>query len=177
MANVVNRATAQPLFSVNTPDYPSQDWLINPPGLETLISGNVPPYYWKVSGEDVVEMSPGEKATVDAALLPGLKAQRIEQIAQQTRSFVVAQGYDDTAKHYLTALLADAYGTSKTSRAAYITEALDWINAVQVAYGTAKAACEAAADKTALDAVVLDLSPFESTNPDVTPEGALAIPV
>ena len=50
--------------SVNTPDYSTDDWLINPD-----VSGlsSVEKKYWKVSGSDVVEMSAGEKDTVDAA--------------------------------------------------------------------------------------------------------------
>ncbi len=30
MADVINRVTHEHLFSVNTPDYPVADWIINP---------------------------------------------------------------------------------------------------------------------------------------------------
>lgn len=66
MADVVNRTTVQYLRSVNTPDYPTGSWIINP-DLSALAS--VPEKYWKVVGDTVVEMTAGEKAAVDAAAI------------------------------------------------------------------------------------------------------------
>lgn len=176
MGNVVNKATVMPQMSVDEASFDSVLWLINPASLPGLIAANVPQYYWKVVGLDVAEMNGGEKAVVDAMMLPDQKVAKISQFAAQTQQFVVTEGYDDSAQKYLSGLLADAYGTGKANRAAYITTFLDWINSIYAAYGAAKAACEAAVDQAALAAVVLDLSPFSATNPDVTPEGALAIP-
>lgn len=180
MANVANKTTVpvDVRMSANTPDFPAVDWIINPPSLEGLISGSVPQYYWKINAaqDDVVEMDAGEKAVVDAAMLPAQKAAKIEAFATETRNFVVARGYDDAAKMYLSGLLSDAYGTAKANRAAYITQFLDWVNSANAIYGVAKAACEAAADAAALAAVTMDLTPLVATDPGVTPEGALAIP-
>ena len=67
MANVINRTTKQYLRSVNTPDFPVEDWIINP-DLSALES--VPQKYWKVVGDTVVEMDQAEKDAVDAALAP-----------------------------------------------------------------------------------------------------------
>lgn len=64
MSDVVNRTTGQYLKSVNTPDYPEADWIINP-DLSAL--GRVPQIYWKVSGDSVIEMTQAEKDTVDSA--------------------------------------------------------------------------------------------------------------
>ncbi len=64
MADVVNRTTVEYLRSVNTPDYPTADWLINP-DLSALAA--VEQKYWKVVGETVVEMTQPEKDAVDAA--------------------------------------------------------------------------------------------------------------
>ncbi|MBT8428494.1 MAG: hypothetical protein KJN79_01140 [Gammaproteobacteria bacterium] len=55
----------QYLQSVNTPDYPVLDWIINP-DLSALTG--VPQKYWKVVGDTVVEMTQGEKDAADAAL-------------------------------------------------------------------------------------------------------------
>jgi len=62
MSNVINRTTKQYKESVNTPDYPVADWIINP-DLSALTS--VPEKYWKIVGDDVVEMTQTEKDTVD----------------------------------------------------------------------------------------------------------------
>jgi hypothetical protein len=77
MATVFNRTTNQLIQSVNTPDYPVLDWIINP-DLSAL--SNVPQKYWKVVGDAVIEMSAAEKTAVDAALL----AVRRDQIEAKT---------------------------------------------------------------------------------------------
>jgi hypothetical protein len=64
MADVVNRTTKQYLKSVNTPDYPSVDWIINP-DLSAL--AGVPTKYWTITGDVITEMTQGEKDAVDAA--------------------------------------------------------------------------------------------------------------
>jgi hypothetical protein len=63
MATVINRETTELRISVNTPDYDEADWIINPDlsGVEGVL-----PHYWKISGDDVVEMNQTEKDAVDA---------------------------------------------------------------------------------------------------------------
>lgn len=63
MANVVNRTTKEYLKSVNTPDYPVSEWIINP------VVPDVPSKYWNISGDTVTEMTQAEKDAVDAAEL------------------------------------------------------------------------------------------------------------
>jgi len=78
MANVVNR-TAVPLlilYSVNTPDYPESEWIINP---DLTILETVPIHYIKIVGDLLVEMTPEEKAVVDAAELIVYKADIVRQ--------------------------------------------------------------------------------------------------
>lgn len=67
MANVLNRSTLKYLESVNTPDYPVENWVINPD-----MSGvaSVPQKYWKLIGDVPSEMSTEEKQLVDQANLP-----------------------------------------------------------------------------------------------------------
>lgn len=79
MANVVNR-TAVPvvvLYSVNTPDYPVSEWIINP---DLTILETVPLKYIKVVGDLLVEMTAAEKAVVDAAELVAYKAQKVIEV-------------------------------------------------------------------------------------------------
>lgn len=63
MSDVVNRTTKQYFKSVNTPDFPAADWIINP-DLTALIG--VPSKYWNISGDTITEMSQAEKDQVDA---------------------------------------------------------------------------------------------------------------
>lgn len=67
MSDVVNRTTGQYRKSVNTPDYDTADWLINP-DLSAVLG--IPQQYWKVEGDSVVEMNQAEKDAVDVAMAP-----------------------------------------------------------------------------------------------------------
>lgn len=63
MATVVHRTTVEVRYSVNTAVYDSGTWIINPD--LSALSG-VSSIYWKVSGDNVIEMTQAEKDTVDS---------------------------------------------------------------------------------------------------------------
>ncbi len=72
MADVVSKTNPQAgvLSSVNTPDYPPEDWFINP----VLPPG--PSKYWKNDNGTLAEMTQPEKDVVDAAEAAALDAQQ-----------------------------------------------------------------------------------------------------
>ena len=94
MSNVVHKTNMTVHLSVNTPDYSEDDYLINPAGLVTLQSGDVPSKYWKlnVGGDDVEEMTQAEKDVVDAADLPAYKEDSYEQIHDHKNN-LIEQGF------------------------------------------------------------------------------------
>lgn len=55
MANIINRTTKQYLKSVNTPDYPKSEWIINP------VLPDCEPIYYVIEGDVVREMTQMEK--------------------------------------------------------------------------------------------------------------------
>lgn len=55
MSNVLNKLTKQYLQSVNTPDYPTSEWLINP--VLPLCNQK----FWVIEGDTIREMTQGEK--------------------------------------------------------------------------------------------------------------------
>lgn len=55
MANVLNKITKQYLRSVNTPDYPTSEWLINP------VIPDCDPKFWVIEGDTIREMAQAEK--------------------------------------------------------------------------------------------------------------------
>ena len=59
MADVINRITKEFKRSVNTPDYPENEWIINPVMPKCEIK------YLKIDGDSVLEMSVVEKEIVD----------------------------------------------------------------------------------------------------------------
>jgi len=81
MADVIHRTTLQQRFSVNTPSFPTVDWIINP-DLDAL--SGVEKKYWKVVGDTVVEMTQGEKDALDAAALAAAKTVKIDAINKTT---------------------------------------------------------------------------------------------
>jgi hypothetical protein len=63
MANVLNRTTKEYRVSVNTPDFPIEDWIINP---DMSSVNGINPKYWAIEGDIVREMTHIEKNVVDA---------------------------------------------------------------------------------------------------------------
>lgn len=87
MASVLNRTTKEYRDSVNTPDFPALDWIINP---DLSAVRGFDSRYWIITGDAVSLMSPAERADVDAALetsrLDALAAE-IEQQQTTLRAF------------------------------------------------------------------------------------------
>ena len=72
MASVISRTNpCDYRTSVNTPDYSVVDWIINPDVSDLT---GVPCRYWKIVGDLVLEMTPEEKAVVDAVIPPAQPA-------------------------------------------------------------------------------------------------------
>jgi len=65
MATVLEKSTMRVLESVNTPDFPEKDFLINPD--LSAVSG-VPSKYWTIKDERVVSLSTEEQTAKDAAI-------------------------------------------------------------------------------------------------------------
>ncbi len=66
MSTVLNRTTKQLLISANTPDYPTQDWIINP---DLSAVAGFASKYWTISGDAVSLMNQAARDAVDAAEL------------------------------------------------------------------------------------------------------------
>jgi len=69
VASVLNRTTREYRRSVNTPEYPVQDWIIDPD--LSAVTG-VPSRYWVITGDVVTEMDQAAKDAVDAQELADL---------------------------------------------------------------------------------------------------------
>lgn len=105
MGFVLNKTTKELIESVNTPDYPTSDWVIDP-DLSTV--DGVPRKYWKVDYYDsLVVMSEQEQIDVDNALLPGFKINQINKLVADTRIYI-NNAYAPERQQTLSVLLADA---------------------------------------------------------------------
>jgi hypothetical protein len=77
MSDVVHRVSKQLLRSVNTPDYPAAEWLINP---DLTLLETVPLQYLKVTGDTLAEMTAEEKLAVDYGTLEQARARYLNMV-------------------------------------------------------------------------------------------------
>jgi len=85
MADVTHRTTLQHLKSVNTPDYPVIDWIIN--GDRSAVTG-YPVKYHKTSGDNILLMTSGEQAIVDAQIINDEKNRLSKNFDRQLRAVI-----------------------------------------------------------------------------------------
>jgi hypothetical protein len=79
MADVMHRQTREIRHSVNTPDYSSSEWLIDP---DLSAVAETPPEYWIVDGDAVRPATESERAEIDAATAaPRLAAAKRARLA------------------------------------------------------------------------------------------------
>ena len=92
MADVVNVETLELRQSVNTPNYPNPPWL--PITRDLFLAWSViPQIYRKWVVDHIEEMSAGEKAAVDAAILEALRdsvIQQVDELENIQRAFMLA---------------------------------------------------------------------------------------
>lgn len=81
MANVLNKTTLEYRPSVHTPDFPSEEWLINPD--LSQVKG-VDPAYWVLDGPKVVPMTEEQRAAKDQQLAEAAKAEAVESARDET---------------------------------------------------------------------------------------------
>lgn len=100
MSDVVHRTTKEHRRSVNTGDFPTANWIINPDltGLYDPVtrSYTVPIRRWTITGDVVSAMSAGE-IDVDATLLARAKRLKRRAIDQRTIA-LIGQGFVSATK-------------------------------------------------------------------------------
>lgn len=87
MANVLNRKTLEFHESVNTPEYPPDQWLINP---DLSAVAGLPTWQWVVDGDSVRPPTVDELAAMETSRLLAAKAERIAAIDAKTASMVTS---------------------------------------------------------------------------------------
>ena len=171
MSNVLNRTTKDYLESVNTPDYPIADWIISP---DLSDVAGVPSRYWKIVGDTVSEMNQSEKDAVDAALVPGAKVAKKEELKNDGDSLVVSRRYSDSVKDSLNIMYSESL-RMRPNRVSYLKPWVSWIDEVDTEVKTKQESVDL---QTALDdvnGITIDSSTLISHDPEITIAGALAV--
>lgn len=164
MANVLHRTTLEERYSVNTPDYPVVDWIINP-DLSGVVG--VPKKYWKITGDVVSEMNQAEKDVVDAALLPGQKVAKKESIRQQGDDFIEGRSYSPGKQRSLIAQHTKSNKT-KPNREQYTRDFIEWVEDVDEEVVLKQELVDDQTSESGVNAIYFDSSALVASDPGVT---------
>ncbi len=172
MSTIVHRQTLQVLHSVNTPDYSADDWVIAP---DLSAVANVPAEYWKLSGDDIVEMSTAEKTAVDGELLQTARDSRKEALEHEFEQQIRTR-YPSHQREALLSILTAAIAVSRVNQAAYVRQLQTWIeDGIRTHLHPGQDAVDAAPDLASVAAVDLELDDWLAADPLITVRQALSI--
>jgi len=164
MGNVLNRKTLEYLSSVNTPDYPESEWIINP-DLESLAT--VPRQYWKVDGYSVREMTSSEKKVVDDGSIADWKKTRISQLQNEFGRYI-ENHYSTLDRVLLSSLLANAHAAGASKRSGLIERIISWVVEVYSYYiNMAKVIQNSSTTESVRDAL-WDFSVYDASDPKIS---------
>jgi hypothetical protein len=159
------------LFSVNTPDYSTNDWVINP---DLSAVQGVEKKYWKVTGNSVVEMNTGEKSTVDSNELTAAKTARKLALREEGWTYIEGR-YDAGTQRVLMSLHADAFERSLTNRRSSLAGWLQWQEGVAAHVRSKVDAVDSESTVAGVNAVALNISALDAADPALTLGGVLDI--
>ncbi len=162
MSTVVNRVTLEVKVSVNTPEYPPSDWLINP----TI--PDAPKRYWIVEGDGLREATEEEKGPIDVEYLAQQKESRIQELREQYEDALDSR-YKTRTLLYASYLLTKAMASMEEETVEYLSSLAQWVEDGDVLVEAAEElieSCETADDVQAVSLVLtswLDADPKVST--------------
>lgn len=96
MYYAINKATKEYFVAVNPDDYDLSDWVVVD---DVSTIQTIPIEYWKVSGNNIVEMTQSEKDAVDALNLDFHKQEKCENIDTRTRE-LIAEGFTHSGVNF-----------------------------------------------------------------------------
>lgn len=178
MANAIHRTTRDyrgyllRKYSVNTPEYSTDNWLINP---DLSNVQGVPEYYWKVTGTPpggiVEEMSPGEKATVDSDRLSQIKTSKKNTLARDKELYLNSR-YSSEERKTLNSMYTKGV-RKKPNRMEYIESFISWTESVAQELKDKQDAVDVATNISEVDAIELDTNTLNSSDPGISIKIAL----
>ena len=155
MATVVDRETGEVHVSVNTPDYPPEDYLINP------VIPSAPSYHWQlpIVGNEIL-LKP------TAEILAAEKTRRKDELAAEYKA-ALDQCYTPTQQLKFVALIATA--GNNLERLTYVSQGLIWEDQGEsVCLFPAQDQVDAATTIEEVHAVTLDTGVWLATDPNIS---------
>jgi len=131
MSDVLHRITKEFRRSVNDPDFPTAQWVLDPQiAGGPFRTGGVPTKYINIAGDVVTEMSVAEKAVVDAAEAAAL--------TQSNRDVPIAETTEVTANGVEVRALIELLNKRDNFNTNRIIELQDTLTAMKAASGGAQ---------------------------------------
>lgn len=171
MAYVVNRTTKELKTSVNTPDYDSADWVINPD--LSSVSG-VPNRYWKIDGDTISPMTGPEREAVDAALADQDKAAKVAELKQTANNFIPDQGYSIQHQQSIQSMYSDGIRIRGNARN-YLQPFVNWFREVDDELKNKIEQVQSEPSYTGIQSVSIDTDSLSASNPNITRETGVGI--
>lgn len=171
MANVLNKTTLEYKESVNTPDFPKEDYLHDP---DPNVIKNVPERYWKVSGESLKEMSPDEKAAKDAQTLSEDISSFAQALKDKLESYLFSK-YSTADLVAISIIHQAAIIQGLQTRAAMCEKLSVFITQIYLYQSQKEDEIDAAPDFKALQLIAFDFNQFDPIDPALSLKGILAV--
>jgi len=169
MSTVLHRDTLDIRVSVNTPEYSSTDYLINPNPVLTQqrLSGEVPKRHTKIVDNQYVSKTPEEIQESDAEYLVERKAERIKEHRLHYEE-TLASRYSTLAKFAATNYRVNAMASMNDEQLEYLDQLLIWGVQGDELVELAESQVESCTTEEELTSVTLDLSGWLENDPLVS---------
>ncbi len=161
MSTVVNKVTLEVKVSVNTPEYPPSDWLINP----TI--PDAPKRYWIVEGDGLREATEEEKGPIDVEYLAQQKESRIQELREQYEDALDSR-YKTRTLLYASYLLTKAMASMEEETVEYLSGLAQWVEDGDVLVEAAEELIESCETADDVQAVSLTLTSWLAADPKVS---------
>jgi hypothetical protein len=171
MGIAIRKTNMEVLPSVETSELSASDFVLIEKGRDNsdylnLIAANVPNRYWKTSEDRLVEMSPEEKAVVDAGRLVTHKRARRSLLERQANSLMQSK-YTMEQQQTISYLMDEAERLGLNDRYNYFNQVGTWAKEILGFFYTQDYYIRNATTIEAVDAVSVDFSAFLATDPNV----------
>ena len=160
MATVVNKTSLEVIGSVNTPEYNSSEWLINPD------IPDAPKRHWNVSGNTLTLKTSSQIASADAEWISQVKSDKKDEFKEELGEGLRIK-YSDDEKLSLLLVLQLAVVTGNTARVTYVSQLAAWIDQGQDLLYAAQDNVDDATTEDEISAMELNLDAWLSADPQV----------
>lgn len=172
MTDVLHRIKKEIMLDVSPDSFTVEHWIHNP---DMAPVAGVPVEYWKIVGDVVSEMNNGEKAAVDAVLIPQEMGIKYEEFRVATCEFIYSR-YAQERQQTLAVLRTEARLDNLQNRANYVGQVLVWMDAVLTYFYTKAAELQEQTTRDGIRNFTWDFSGLIAADPLVTIYQAKQIP-